>query len=430
VCRGHSFLERSPRRFFKEPSLNRDIERSIGGMSQDAFFKIRPTKRSNPEARTTLDRLHQVRLQSISEKGDNNAALKQQIQQLQADSSSVKDEVRYEQMQNEKKKLEREVSRSEHKNDLLEYFLDAGDIMYSYYEIQDKINRGVEPVVKRAGVKAKAGSVLAALETAAATQGVTEVVPVKQNPGEVLRRDKLLEEYLLKFHPEHARSANAMENDTYGECPECEKEMIFSANEAIFTCTSCGYQQFILIDSDKPSYKDPPREVSYYAYKRINHFNEWLAQFQAKESTEIPQEVYDAICAELKKERILDYRTLARQKVREILKKLKYNKYYEHVPHIINRLNGQNAPVMTREVEEKLRYMFKEIQPSFQKNCPKDRSNFLSYSYVLYKFCELLDLDEYLPSFPLLKNRDKLYIQDKIWELICADLSWQFIRSV
>jgi DNA-directed RNA polymerase subunit RPC12/RpoP len=221
-----------------------------------------------------------------------------------------------------------------------------------------------------------------------------------------------------------------MEDDTYGECAECEKEMIFSANEAVFTCTDCGYQQFVLVDSDKPSYKDPPREVSYYAYKRINHFNEWLAQFQAKESTEIPQEVYDAICAELKKERILDYRTLARQKVREILKKLKYNKYYEHVPHIINRLNGQHAPVMSREIEEKLRYMFKEIQPSFQKNCPKDRSNFLSYSYVLYKFCELLDLDEYLPSFPLLKNRDKLYIQDKIWELICADLSWQFIRSV
>jgi hypothetical protein len=30
-----------------------------------------------------------------------------------------------------------------------------------------------------------------------------------------------------------------------------------------------------------------PREVSYYAYKRINHFNEWLAQFQAKECTDI-----------------------------------------------------------------------------------------------------------------------------------------------
>jgi hypothetical protein len=116
--------------------------------------------------------------------------------------------------------------------------------------------------------------------------------------------------------------------------------------------------------------------------------------------------------------------------VREILKKLKLNKYYEHVPHIINRLNGHNAPIMSREVEEKLRYMFKEIQPSFQLHRTEGRNNFLSYSYVLYKFCELLELDEHLPCFPLLKNRDKLYVQDKIWQKICADLKWEFIRSI
>jgi len=398
--------------------------------SEDAFFKIRPTKRSNPESRTTLDRLHQVRLQSILEKESNVFHIKDSIQQIQEESVTVKDEVHYDQLLRQKRGLEKELEKREHQSEIMDYFLDTGDILFNYYEIQDKIQRGIEPSVKRVGAKAKPGSVLAALETAAATEGTTEVPVVSQSQGEILRRDKLLEQYLLKVHPEHARGASIIENDAYGECPECDKEMIFSANEAIFTCTDCGFQQFVLVDSDKPSYKDPPREVSYYAYKRINHFNEWLAQFQAKESTEIPQEVYEAICAELKKERILDYRTLARQKVREILKKLKYNKYYEHVPHIINRLNGQNAPVMSREVEEKLRYMFKEIQPSFQKNCPKDRSNFLSYSYVLYKFCELLDLDEYLPSFPLLKNRDKLYIQDKIWEKICQDLSWQFIRSV
>ena len=354
-------------------------------ISQDAFFKIRPTKRSNPEARTTLDILHQAH-----------------VKELTVDGSEA----------------------------ILDYFLNAGDIVYNYYETQDKINMGIEPTVTRTTVKAKPGSVIAALEQAASKGCLPDTPVVPQMKREMLRRDKLLEEYLLKIHPEHARGNYTIQSDSYGECAECEQEMIFSANEALFICTNCGNQQFILVDSDKPSYKDPPREISYYAYKRINHFNEWLAQFQAKETTEIPQEVYDAICAELKKERILDYRTLARQKVREILKKLKFNKYYEHVPHIINRLNGQNAPVMSREVEEKLRYMFKEIQPSFQKNCPKERSNFLSYSYVLYKFCELLELDEYLPSFPLLKNRDKLYIQDKIWEKICEDLAWQFIRSV
>jgi hypothetical protein len=398
--------------------------------SQDAFFKIRPTKRSNPEARTTLDCLHQYHIHNIIGNDNDLNALREKIDTINTDLLTG-DEIQSEHLQTQKKDLERELQRREHKTDILDYFLSTGEILYNYYEIQERIQRGDDTSKKRVNAKAKPGSVLAALETAAATEGVTEVVSAApQSHGEILRRDKLLEQYLLKIHPEHARGTSAAENDMYGTCPECDKEMIFSANEAIFTCTDCGFQQFVLVDSDKPSYKDPPREVSYYAYKRINHFNEWLAQFQAKESTEIPQEVYEAICAELKKERILDYRTLARQKVREILKKLKFNKYYEHVPHIINRLNGCSAPVMSREVEEKLRYMFKEIQPSFQKNCPKDRSNFLSYSYVLYKFCELLELDEYLSSFPLLKNRDKLYVQDKIWEKICQDLSWQFIRSV
>jgi predicted nucleic acid-binding Zn-ribbon protein len=254
--------------------------------------------------------------------------------------------------------------------------------------------------------------------------------PTTAPKGETLRRDKILENYLQKVDPEHARSTTEVLNDPYGECEGCQTEMVFSQNEALFTCPKCGYQEFVLIDSDKPSYKDPPREVSYYAYKRINHFNEWLAQFQAKESTEIPKIVYDEIVDELQKERISDYKMLKPNKIKEILRKLGYNKYYEHVPHILNRLNGQNAPVMSREIEEKLRYMFKEIQPSFQKHCPKGRSNFLSYSYVLYKFCELLELDEYLPSFPLLKNRDKLYVQDKIWQKICQDLAWQFIRSI
>ena len=117
-------------------------------------------------------------------------------------------------------------------------------------------------------------------------------------------------------------------------------------------------------------------------------------------------------------------------KVREILKKLKLNKYYEHVPHIINRLNGLPAPIMTRQMEEKLRIMFKEIQTPFIKHCPKDRKNFLSYSYVLHKFVQLLELDEFLVCFPLLKSREKLHQQDLIWQKICQDLKWEFIKSL
>jgi hypothetical protein len=86
--------------------------------------------------------------------------------------------------------------------------------------------------------------------------------------------------------------------------------------------------------------------------------------------------------------------------------------------------------VLSREVEEKLRFMFKEIQFSFVNHCPKKRSNFLSYSFVLYKFCELLELDDFLPCFPLLKSHEKLYMQDKIWKKICEDMRWEFIPTV
>jgi len=400
--------------------------------AKNAFFNIRPTRRSNPEARTTLDALHTFHIGKLKDKKQTVEHLRDTIKDIQNRLKVCKQPMESTELEEEKKSLEKELKEIETNEQIYDYFLSTGEILYNYYDIQDKIQKGVEPIIKRAPGKAKPGSILAALEEAAKVDDPKSLqVPVTvEKKGEELRRDKLLEEYLQRVDPEHARGSHEIEFESFGDCPLCEQEMIFSANEAVFTCCKCGHQDFVLIDSDKPSYKDPPREVSYYAYKRINHFNEWLAQFQAKESTEIPAEVYDAIVLELKKERIMDFRTLKASKVKEILKKLKFNKYYEHIPHIINRLNGQTAPVMSREIEEKLRYMFKEIQPSFQAHCPKGRSNFLSYSYVLYKFCELLELDEYLPCFPLLKNRDKLYVQDKIWQKICQDLSWEFIRSI
>jgi hypothetical protein len=108
---------------------------------------------------------------------------------------------------------------------------------------------------------------------------------------------------------------------------------------------------------------------------------------------------------------------------------LKYNKYYEHIPHIINMISGKKAPSLTRGSEERLRSLFKEIQIPFMKNCPSSRKNFLSYSYVLHKFCELLEYDHLIEFFPLLKSREKLQQQDKIWEDICKDLNWQYIPS-
>ena len=171
------------------------------------------------------------------------------------------------------------------------------------------------------------------------------------------------------------------------------------------------------------------REFTYYVNGEM-HLNEWLAQFQAKESIEIPDEIYNKILTELRKNRVTDMKKLNLPYMKKILKKLHLTQYYEHTTYIISKLSGVPPPTISRETEEKIRLMFRQIQVPFEKYCPKDRTNFLSYSYVLHKFFQLLELDDFIKYFPLLKSREKLKHQDKIWEKICSDLNWDYYPSV
>lgn len=241
-------------------------------------------------------------------------------------------------------------------------------------------------------------------------------------------KSQLLEEYLSLIDDNYLNKDNLIANPDV--CPSCEREMMLIKSEGILVCNDCGIIQRTLIDSDKPCYKEPPPENNYFAYKRINHLNECLSQFQARETTEIPDEVYEKLLIEIKKERIVNMAEITQSKLKEYLKKLDLNKYYEHIPHILYKLTGISPPVIPKEIEETLRNMFKEIQGPFLKICPKDRKNFLSYSYVLYKLIELLNINDLKKYFPLLKSREKLYQQDLMWKQICEELGWKFIKSI
>ena len=212
-------------------------------------------------------------------------------------------------------------------------------------------------------------------------------------------------------------------------CKYCNKgEMVYAETDGFCICNFCSKTMKYLIENEKPSYKEPPKEVCFYAYKRINHLREILAQFQAKESTHIPKEVFENIKNQIKKER-LEIKDLTNKKTKEILKNLGYNKYYEHIPFIKDKL-GIKPPVMSPDLEDKLCNLFLEIQKPYAKFCPKDRVNFLNYYYTLYKLCELLGEIKFLPFFPQLKDREKKMEQDAIWKLICEDLGWTFIPTV
>jgi len=212
-------------------------------------------------------------------------------------------------------------------------------------------------------------------------------------------------------------------------CKSCNKgEMVVVDCDGIIMCNHCFKYVKILIENDKPVYNEPPKEVCFYAYKRINHFREILSQFQAKETTYIPDSIIINMKKQIKKER-KDIQTLTNKQTKDMLKKLGYNKYYEHIPFIKDKL-GIKPPVMCQELEDRLCNLFIDIQSPYSKFCPQDRVNFINYYYTIYKLCELLDQTEFLPYFPMLKDREKRIEQDEIWKKICNELGWEYIPTI
>ena len=207
------------------------------------------------------------------------------------------------------------------------------------------------------------------------TKDNTSVLSYFQKKEEVEKEnvsDKLTDKSIIDFYMSNIDDTYVLNNEIFmnDKCKLCNNNMSFGLVDSELVCEKCGYTEDIIINSEKTSYKDPPREVSYFAYKRINHFNEWLAQFQAKESTEISEDIYKNIFDEIHKNVNLDIQKIKPKQMKSILKKLGYNKYYEHIPHIINVMSGKKAPSLSRKEEEQLRTLFKEIQIPFSNNCP------------------------------------------------------------
>ena len=251
---------------------------------------------------------------------------------------------------------------------------------------------------------------------------------VKETVG--LKRKDIFTDYLIDVEKKNIYRPSEC---TVEQCENCiYSNIIHFHDTSDLVCDGCGAIIAALI-CEELTYKEEQEtseKVINYSYKRENHFNEWLSQFQAQEMTNIPDEVIEQLRSELKKMKVKKLEDITHAKIRGLLKKLRLNKYYEHVQYITNILNGIKPPNMPQELEEYLRIMFKDIQRPFDENCPSERKNFLSYSYVLYKFCELLGEDQYLQYFPLLKSKEKLYQQDVIWKKVCRDLKWEFIPTV
>jgi hypothetical protein len=354
----------------------------------------------------TLDKKHKEMVNIFNLKKNKEEEISNEILNInkEIDELSTFDNCEYAKKKNQlidkKNNLQQEKDNFFGNYDEMDYYDRTGDLIIQYYEIRDNTNE----------VK-KAKNILEFLGNK------KQEIPIDAKEN---NRAELFNKYWQRIEGIRINIDDGSKRIKY--CKECNFEKIFDYSVSAYICQVCGIVEDIILDEDR-QIKD------YSPYRRINHFREWLNQFQAKQSPDIPEIVFKDIIDELNKNRITDLTTLNRKKMKQILKKLDYNSYYEHVHYIINKLSNLPPPKITRDMERIFIKMFNKIESIWQIYKPPARKNFLSYPYVLYKFSELLELDHLLPCFQLHKDHDKLMEDDEIWSKICQALSWEFISS-
>jgi ribosomal protein L37AE/L43A len=375
-------------------------------------FKEKETKvkKYNKKCYNNLLSLHNSKIKEFNEEINDVELYKKEIVKLDKKIIELEEILNKEisqikeltELRDQKKELIEKIKKIENYDNIMDYYFQTADIIDEYQILES------DP--KKSQVN------------------INDFFKVKKKSSKLSKKD-LLDKYLDIIDDKHVIIRS---EPSFSFCKDCNEDMVIEKQQGIYICLKCAQVQAIPVDSEtyKNSNSTVSESVKYSIYERKNHFKEWLNQLQAKESTDIPPEVFDSILVELNKMRITNLANIDATLIQKILKKLNFSKYYENIYHIMYRLNGIQPPTLTREMEDRLLGYFKQIEEPFRMFKKKNRKNLLRYSYVLYKLCELMELDEFLPCFKLLKNRNKLMEQDVIWQSICNHLGWEFYPSL
>lgn len=225
----------------------------------------------------TLDIQHNNKLHEFQEAAEKYNKLRDTLHALQYQIQELEKKRKVEQLSSEeydlyisytdeKEQVKKQLEYIENHEDELEYLVNTGSILFKYYDIVEK-GIGDE---QSSTPKITSNSILKYFVKKEETKEDTK-------PTEGLQdRATLLESYMSYVDENFIKSASTEISDTCENCGSSNRNVLL--NDGIVYCNECSCVEYIIVDHDRPSYKDPPREISYFAYKRINHFNECRLQ--------------------------------------------------------------------------------------------------------------------------------------------------------
>lgn len=260
------------------------------------------------------------------------------------------------------------------------------------------------------------------------------------------------------------------EEETEAEIKVCKggcQHLIYDTSAYVDICEDCGavYDHRLDCTPEHFSFGDvhfdiiPRRRGG--GYKPPNHFAEILAQFQGKRRSCAPLNIVNMIDDYCKRYHIKTHK-ITPLVVRQILKQkqqeetavfkwakkkpekgfTKYTDYYKHTPEIAWRLSGIPPPYMTPSQQDKIIALF-PLAVAAYRNSPryqtrkanrngrkKEEPNVLNYFYMLYKLCQMVGYEEFLPYIPLPKSLANIEDCDQNgWKFVCKENHWQYIPT-
>ena len=236
------------------------------------------------------------------------------------------------------------------------------------------------------------------------------------------------EKKLIHTFPELVENKMELEmthitNNSQNVCEVCQEPLLVEEVLGHTVCPKCsvvkqggcgvGFKQSFI--EAQSSNRGPA------TYNREHHLREFLQKLEAQERTDIPVAVRHAVLTRCKHMKINPLETPEKVTYNFVRTALKgrYAGYFENIPQIISLVTGKQ-PVTITEAQK--------AQKPFEE-CKKKRRNFLSYSYIVYKTCEILGYTQILPYLPLFKDHKNLQAADEIWRYICKRLNYEYIPT-
>ena len=217
----------------------------------------------------------------------------------------------------------------------------------------------------------------------------------------------------------------------YGTCT-CLNKMDIDSTNSTLVCRLCGYSKELYgtVFEDEQFYFQEGQRVKHGTYDPTKHCRFWVERIQARENTDIDDDVIESIKKCIKLDKIKNKEHITCCKIRRYLRSTNNSKYNEHIPLIRKIITGISPPQLTDyEMQlihiyfDKVIHIFEDIKHPSKVNCPY-------HPYFIYKIidqiikknkCDDIRKNQILECIHL-QSCDTLINNDLIWKSICVQI--------